>query len=161
MTPISMRPRKQDVNTNLVAEPLAGVYTEHRFRLLPGPGVGVGMFLGGAAQQDASAWSGRHDKVEDSGALLAHRLKGHVHDQLAIIRGEAAEKMPEPLKKLCRFAGTAPLIAVGRHAQWERTGLGRRFPVVKSLYMGISRARAIFSSVSMLGMVWPFSTRET
>jgi hypothetical protein len=44
--------------------------------------------------------------------------------------------MPEALEKVCRLAGTAPLVAIRRHARWERTRLGRRFPVVKKLVHG-------------------------
>jgi len=85
-----------------------------------------------------------------------------VHDQLTVVRGEAAEKLAEALEKFRGLTGTAPLIAIGGKGPAGARRLGRCFSIVKkSWYMGISRARAIFSSVSILGMVRPFSTRET
>jgi hypothetical protein len=85
-----------------------------------------------------------------------------VHDQLAVVLGEAAEKLAEAQEEFRGLAGAAPLVTLIGDAFGERGDLGRRFPIVnKNWYMGTSRARAIFSSVSMLGTVWPFSTRET
>jgi len=53
-------------------------------------------------------------------AFLTHHLKSHVHDQLTVVRGEAAEKLAEALNKLPGLTGTAPLIAIGRQARRER-----------------------------------------
>ncbi len=69
-------------------------------------------------------------------AFLAHYLKSHVHDQLTVLRGEAAEKLAEALKKFRGLTGTAPLIAIGRQARRERRGLWRGFPIVKKLVHG-------------------------
>ena len=55
-------------------------------------------------------------------AFLAHYLKSHVHDQLTVLRGEAAEKLAEALKKFRGLTGTAPLIAIGRQARRKRGG---------------------------------------
>jgi hypothetical protein len=73
---------------------------------------------------------------EESGALLADHLKGQVHDQLAVVCGEAAEKLVEAPEEFRRFAGTAPRIASGGHARREGRGLGRRFPIVEELVHG-------------------------
>src|SRR5258708_34934960 len=67
---------------------------------------------------------------------LADHLKGHVHDEFAIIRREAAKKLAEALKEFCGLTQTAPLVAIGGYSGWKRWGLGRRFPVVKKLVHG-------------------------
>ena len=45
--------------------------------------------------------------------------------------------------------------------QGSKCDLGAQSPSWNNWYIGISSARAIFSSVETAGTVWPFSTRET
>jgi hypothetical protein len=97
---------------------------------------------------------------EESGALFADQLKGHVPDHLAVVLGEAAEKFAGA-GRISRIRRSCPLATLIGGALGERGHLGRRFPVVKQLVHGNFESRAIFCSVSMLGTVWPFSTRET
>jgi hypothetical protein len=84
-----------------------------------------------------------------------------VKDQLPVCLGDAPEKVTQPLKKFRRFAGLAPLITLEGSAFRQGRYFGRRIAVVEQLVHRNFEARANFSSVSMLGMVWPFSTRET
>jgi hypothetical protein len=74
------------------------------------------------------------DGGKKSRALFADHLECHVHDQLAVGFGEAAEKAAEPVEEFCGFAGTAPLVA--GHALGGRGDLRWRFPVVKKLVHG-------------------------
>jgi hypothetical protein len=45
----------------------------------------------------------RRCREEESGAVLADQLEGHVHDQLPVARREAAEKLVQPFEEFRRF----------------------------------------------------------
>ena len=95
-------------------------------------------------------------------ALFADQLEGHMHHQLAVVLGEAAEKFAEAQEEFRGFAGAAPLVTLIGDAFGEGGNLGRRFPAVKQLLHGNFESPGHFlQSVSMLGTVWPFSTCGT
>src|SRR2546422_5892543 len=149
-------PRRQDVNTNSDAQPWVGVYPDRRYRLLSKPRRKERLPLGG---KGLKALFSAFEQLGQ--ALLADHLKGHVHDQLAVVRGEAAEKLAEALEEFCRFTGAAPLVAFGRQARRERWRLGRRFPVVKKLVHGnFKSAGHFFQRLDARDGVAVFHTRD-
>jgi len=101
------------------------------------------------------------DREKESGAVSANQLERHVEDQLPVSLRDAPEKLAQPLKKLRGFPGTAPLITFGRGALREGRDFRRRFAVVEELVHRNFEGAGQLSSLSMLGTVCPFSTRET
>jgi hypothetical protein len=59
-----------------------------------------------AASDAATLGDQRRSRKEESGAVL-DQLESHVHDQLPIVCGEAAEKLVQPIEEFRRFTRAA------------------------------------------------------
>jgi len=85
---------------------------------------------------------------------------GHVENQLAILVIGLAQQAAKLVEVAGFFAGAAPCDVVRRTLRFGRSAtaaaLRRRRRVIERDF----EWRASFSSVSMAGTVWPFSTRE-
>src|ERR1700736_164919 len=66
-------------------------------------------------------------------AFFADHLESQVHDQLAVVIGDAAEEVAQAFEEFGRFAGAAPLVLACGHARWKRRNFRRGFPVVEKL----------------------------
>src|SRR3977135_4701279 len=97
---------------------------------------------------ESSSGAAPHNSLGRIRALLAYHLEGHVHNQLAVRFGEAAEKLARAMEEFRGFAGAAPLVTVGGDACREGRYFGRRFPVVKQLAeRNFERAGNLFESL--------------
>src|SRR5436190_8779473 len=94
-----------------------------------------------------------------AGLAVSHFL-GHVENKFAVPFFHFAQQAAKLAKKACIFTDAAPGDVVRRLALGKIRQLRRFLTVIKELIEWHSRARASFSSVSMAGTVWPFSTRE-
>ncbi len=70
---------------------------------------------------------------EESGAILADQLEGHVEDQFPVFLRDAAEKLSQALKVTRGFSRVTPFGAIGGDAFWKGLDLGRLLAVVKKL----------------------------
>jgi hypothetical protein len=111
-----------------------------------------------AALRVSWAMAGLHRR--DGVKLLAvgHLLR-HVEQQTTIAFIDPAEQTAEAPQNASVFSTSAPRDIVGGLSLRKIRQFGWFFAVVEKL-IGTSMERASFSSVSMAGTVWPFSTRE-